>query len=62
MGSNTLYTLDLATGVLTAIGPTTGAPGFSGLAIVPEPGSAAVLLAGLMTSLRRGQNRRRQGC
>jgi len=54
---NTLYTVDLATGAATSIGPVTGAPNLVSIAAaVPEPGTAMLVslaLAGLV--LRRRQ-------
>lgn len=56
-GTGTLYTLDLASGMLTEIGGTGVAGGLTSLAFVPEPG--ALLLFGLRAAsiLYRGTRR-----
>jgi DNA-binding beta-propeller fold protein YncE len=55
-GRDALFTLDVATGVLTEIGPLGLESGLSGLAVVPEPESFALGAAGvaaLVASQRR---------
>jgi DNA-binding beta-propeller fold protein YncE len=44
-GTNKLYTLEPATGVLTEIGTTVPDVGLSGLAFIPEPSAVLLLLA-----------------
>jgi len=46
-GTDTLYTVNIATGQLTSVGSTGLANGLSGLAIVPEPSSIALFAFGL---------------
>ncbi len=58
-GTDTLYTLNPATGVLTAVGPLGVADGVAGLASVPEPGAAVLLaLAAALVVTRRCGGRR----
>ena len=58
-GSDALFTLDPATGVLSEVGPLGLSNGLSGLA-VPEPGAAALAVAAVVT-LGCVATRRRQG-
>ncbi len=59
-GTDKLYTLDPATGVLTAVGPLGVADGLAGLAFVPEPGAAVLIVIGLGMVARRSVLLRRQ--
>jgi hypothetical protein len=53
-GTDKLYTLNPATGVLTAIGPTGLANGLAGLTFVPEPEAAMLLgLAAMFAFVRK---------
>jgi len=53
-GTDTLYTVDLSTGVLSPVGPTGLKGGLSGLAIVPEPCTISLLgLGGLLVLKKR---------
>lgn len=52
-GTNTLYTLDTATGVLTSIGPTALTNGLAGLEFIPEPASCFLFLAAGAVLIRR---------
>jgi DNA-binding beta-propeller fold protein YncE len=59
-GTDSLYTLNPATGAVTLIGPTGLADGLAGLAfVVPEPTGAAMLIAvcGAVVAMRRGRRR-----
>ncbi len=58
-GTNILYHLDTATGLLIPHGDTGLAFGLSGLAFVPEPGSLALLALGACLCGRRRTRRRR---
>ena len=51
-GTDTLYTLDPTTGILTSIGHTGLDNGLVGLAYIPEPSTLALLLVGLVVSVR----------
>lgn len=54
-GTNMLYTLDLATGTLTARGPTGVPTGLAGLAFLPEPGCLAFWIAVSIVCFRRAR-------
>lgn len=56
-GQDALFTLDVATGVLTGIGPLGLESGLSGLAVVPEPG--ALVLAATACGVLGAQYRKR---
>lgn len=56
-GTDHLYTLNPATGLLTDIGPTGLPDGLAGLAFLPEPASLALFASGLMFTRRRGRVR-----
>ena len=56
-GQDALFTLDVATGVLTTIGPLGLESGLSGLAVVPEPG--ALVLAATACAVLGAQYRKR---
>lgn len=56
-GTDKLYTLDPATGVLTAVGPLGVTDGLAGLAFVPEPTTLVLLILGL-AGFMRGSARR----
>ena len=51
-GTDTLYTLDPSTGILSSIGHTGLDDGLVGLAYIPEPSTLALLLVGLVVSVR----------
>jgi DNA-binding beta-propeller fold protein YncE len=58
-GTDKLYTLNPATGLLTAVGPLGVADGLAGLAFVPEPGAAVLLgLGASLVVMRRRIGRR----
>ncbi len=58
-GTDTLYTLDPSSGVLTAVGPLGVADGLAGLTFVPEPGAAMLMgLAASVVATRRPFRRR----
>jgi len=50
--TDTLYTLNPTTGILTSIGHTGLENGLVGLAYIPEPSTLALLLVGLVVSVR----------
>jgi hypothetical protein len=52
-GTDTLYTLDTDTGVLTTVGSTGLEDGLSGLTFIPEPTSLLLLIGGLPLLRRR---------
>jgi outer membrane protein assembly factor BamB len=52
-GSNQLYTLNPATGQMTLIGSTGLAGGLAGMALVPEPATAFLVVLGGLTRARR---------
>lgn len=51
-GTDTLHTLDVATGELTQVGPTGLPGGLAGLEFVPEPGSVVLMVLGTFLALR----------
>lgn len=57
-GTDRLYTLDPATGVLAAVGPLGVADGLAGLAFVPEPGAELMGLAASLLVLNKRRSRR----
>lgn len=57
-GTDTLYTLNPTTGVLTAVGPLGVADGLAGLAFVPEPGAVLLGLAASLLVLNKRRSRR----
>jgi len=56
-GTDTLYTVDLSTGVLSPVGPTGLTDGLSGLAIVPEPYTISLLGLGSFLVLKKRRRR-----
>ena len=56
-GTDTLYTVDLSTGVLSPVGPTGLTDGLSGLAIVPEPYTISLLGLGSLLVFKKRRRR-----